>query len=388
MSIQAVAWVLRHSEARLGARLVLLSIANYADEDGGNSWPAVATIAKDARMSQRQVQRAVQTLEASGEIAIERGGGDHKHTHRYVILGMRSPELTGDNMSSVEQGTGDKSGKQRVTNQAGTGDKMSPNPLDEPLENPPPLPPRKRRDRSLSQSEEDEFEAWWETYPHKVGKAAARSAWRSARGKAGLDDLLAGVVRYVAAKPPDRAWANPATWLNQERWADQPAGTTPPLRTAAEREASNVLTFEELYDRRQAGMLARVERWIAGEEWDDRDSDWNKRPDKGLINLPDRLLEPLRAGIERRGAECQAADNRKLWDENKAWVRKKAAAHEDPAPQVFDRLRDDATAQKQFGCTREGLRQFIVETCAKVGLATAAEGMSFSPPAQQQGAAR
>jgi hypothetical protein len=28
--------------------------------------------------------------------------------------------------------------------------------------------------------------------------------------------------RYIG-KTDDRPWCNPATWLNQERWADQPA---------------------------------------------------------------------------------------------------------------------------------------------------------------------
>lgn len=35
MSIQAVAWVLEHSETRGAARLALISIANYADKNTG-----------------------------------------------------------------------------------------------------------------------------------------------------------------------------------------------------------------------------------------------------------------------------------------------------------------------------------------------------------------
>lgn len=33
--------------------------------------------------------------------------------------------------------------------------------------------------------------------------------------------------RYIATKPPDRNWCNPATWLNQERWRDEPAAVLP-----------------------------------------------------------------------------------------------------------------------------------------------------------------
>jgi hypothetical protein len=35
--------------------------------------------------------------------------------------------------------------------------------------------------------------------------------------------LLAALRRYVDTKPPDRHWCNPATWLNQGRWDDEPA---------------------------------------------------------------------------------------------------------------------------------------------------------------------
>jgi uncharacterized protein YdaU (DUF1376 family) len=65
------------------------------------------------------------------------------------------------------------------------------------------------------------FEAWWSAYPEKVGKGAARRAYAKARKKADAETLLAGVARYRASKPADRAWCNPATWLNQERWLDR-----------------------------------------------------------------------------------------------------------------------------------------------------------------------
>jgi hypothetical protein len=38
-----------------------------------------------------------------------------------------------------------------------------------------------------------------------------------------LETLIRARDRYIATKPPDRPWCNPATWLNQERWLDEPA---------------------------------------------------------------------------------------------------------------------------------------------------------------------
>jgi len=67
-------------------------------------------------------------------------------------------------------------------------------------------------------------EIFWPQWPHKVGKPRARTAWAAARGKAEVREIMAGVASYVQNKPDDRQWLNPATFLNQERWADIPAG--------------------------------------------------------------------------------------------------------------------------------------------------------------------
>ena len=68
-----------------------------------------------------------------------------------------------------------------------------------------------------------EFLTFWEAYPHKVGKPAARTKFAIALRKADLETILAGLERYKRAKPPDREWCHPTTWLSQERWNDQPA---------------------------------------------------------------------------------------------------------------------------------------------------------------------
>lgn len=83
------------------------------------------------------------------------------------------------------------------------------------VEDEPPKPPKGAFAR--------DFDVWWETYPHKVGKAAARKAYASARKRTDAKTLTDGVAAYVKHKPSDRPWCNPATWLNQDRWEDEPA---------------------------------------------------------------------------------------------------------------------------------------------------------------------
>ena len=69
------------------------------------------------------------------------------------------------------------------------------------------------------------FAGWYSKYPRKEGRGAALRAYRAALKKADAPTLLAGVERSA------KAWGRegrerkhvplPATWLNQERWADE-----------------------------------------------------------------------------------------------------------------------------------------------------------------------
>jgi len=86
----------------------------------------------------------------------------------------------------------------------------------------PPSPPK-----GGSSPAENEFDAtFWPAYPHKVGKPDAKRKFVIARRKASLETIMAGLDAY-RSKTDDRPWCNPATWLHQERWGDQPANVVP-----------------------------------------------------------------------------------------------------------------------------------------------------------------
>ena len=92
MSVQAQHWVYELSAAEYGCRLVLLSISNHADAQGENAWPSIATIAREARLSARQVQRILPILVAMGELEIIPGAG-HRGTHLYRLPKMAQSSL-------------------------------------------------------------------------------------------------------------------------------------------------------------------------------------------------------------------------------------------------------------------------------------------------------
>lgn len=67
------------------------------------------------------------------------------------------------------------------------------------------------------------WRAFWEAYPRKAGKIAARRAWDKAL-RAGHDPaaIVAGARRYAAdPNREDQYTAHPATWLNAGRWEDE-----------------------------------------------------------------------------------------------------------------------------------------------------------------------
>ena len=75
-----------------------------------------------------------------------------------------------------------------------------------------------------------EFASFWSEFPNKVGKPKAETSFVAARKRASFEAIMSGLARYVAAKPADRAWLNPTTFLNQDRWEDQPGVVVPMAR--------------------------------------------------------------------------------------------------------------------------------------------------------------
>lgn len=69
---------------------------------------------------------------------------------------------------------------------------------------------------------------FWPEYPHKVGRPAALRAFIAKRQAATLAEIMDGLARYKSDRPPDRQWLNPATFLNDERFRDDPAPSPVP----------------------------------------------------------------------------------------------------------------------------------------------------------------
>jgi hypothetical protein len=118
MSVEALSWVFQHSESSLGSRHVLLSIANHAKSDGTGAWPSVPTIARESRLSVRQVQRCFTVLVNLGELRLSKETGPHG-CNLYSLPKMRGVKLSPGERHPVTEG---------VTFTTEKGAKMSPEP--------------------------------------------------------------------------------------------------------------------------------------------------------------------------------------------------------------------------------------------------------------------
>lgn len=187
-------------------------------------------------------------------------------------------------------------------------------PPTEPLAHPPPA-------RSSLAAD---FADWYGRYPHRVSRAAAERAYLAARKRgAAREDLLSGVDRYRErlAQPDAPRPCNPATWLAQERWTDDPMPPVPESRIKAcgrspapepldthrpSRAAIEAILAErcpQLHPMRVRDFAQQLDRWFncGRPGWN---SFWGDPPDSPECEIPAKAIAAVRAhlaaGIEGR----------------------------------------------------------------------------------------
>jgi hypothetical protein len=175
-----------------------------------------AEIAKRAGISVSSIKRGLVELEKAGWLEVIASGG-LKEINTYKLLppivqpelSIGQPELSGGSVGAI-----DRSARATTTEVR---------PLREELQQPevetPPLSPI-----------DAAFNAFWEKYPRKTAKAAARTAWAK---QIGSDPLKVPVVMEAvrAQQAPGNALdpapdhkryiPHPASWINGARWTDE-----------------------------------------------------------------------------------------------------------------------------------------------------------------------
>jgi hypothetical protein len=193
-------------------KLVLLVIADHADDNGENAYPGVARIAKRASITERHTRRILQELVREGWLSIDRqmGGGvdlrSDRRPNRYRLNGVTSVSgRIADGVTPVSE-RGDMGVRNGVT-------PMSADTSLEPSTNS--LPSEELLSR---------FNEFWVAYPRKVGKRDAQTTFvRLMRRQEAptQDQVLRAVAGLIAEGREMRFIPHPATWLRQGRWDDE-----------------------------------------------------------------------------------------------------------------------------------------------------------------------
>lgn len=99
------------------------------------------------------------------------------------------------------------------------------------------------------------FEAFWLDYPRKVGKPAARAAYRAALRRADYEAIRAGLAAWLPKWETTEVKFIPhaSTWLRRDGWDDVPDIETPPKSVRAKaREAQRARWAAQADAERQA----------------------------------------------------------------------------------------------------------------------------------------
>jgi hypothetical protein len=130
MSIEIMSKVWASSIHKGSSLLLLLAIADNANNDGG-AFPGIDYLAHKVRMSRRQTQRLVQELDQSNELAVIWGGVGPKSSHYYYVLVGKSPEEISAIKQEFTKVNSDRKGyipahKLYPENQENNGDNLTP----------------------------------------------------------------------------------------------------------------------------------------------------------------------------------------------------------------------------------------------------------------------
>lgn len=234
MSGQALVWAANVRGLKPATKIVLIQLAERHNKDTGLCNPSIKTLAEDCEMDRTTVMRHLGVLELLGLITTQAAGKeDGGRANNQYLLHMPKVDPT-DVSRGVKSdfATGVKSQSDGGLSRNPTGVKSQScatltlrEPEREPLlfgSN----EPQSARDET--EKPDDWFDRFWEAYPLKRGKPAAKKSWVKAIKKADPEVIISAARRYAQSRDVQRGFAKyPQGWLTDERWADAPDGNEP-----------------------------------------------------------------------------------------------------------------------------------------------------------------
>ena len=198
MSFTAMAWASKQKVKSANQKLVLLMLANYADDED-KCWPSKKTLSEVCCMSKTAICTSILKLEEAGFLKVEKREG----TSSIIRLNTGVRQEDRGCTPAVHGVSATRTGGVRHTDT-----NLSMNQSEEPI--------------TETISPDSEFEEFWAAYPKRPNnpRKKAMAAYRKARKNVSQKQLLTSVGLYTAYMQGEnpKFVAMASTWLNDERW--------------------------------------------------------------------------------------------------------------------------------------------------------------------------
>lgn len=225
MSAECMGWVYRFSPAKNATLLVHLALADAANDlHGYEIWMNQTTLADKCRVTRQTVNTALAWLVDEDLIEVLEEGGGRRRPNRYRFLMPLALPVWGPLPHWESVGNAD-SNREKLSNMATqtvkSADSLAPETVGYPDTEPKEIyNPSKTQNTNNAR---EAFDTFWDTYPRKAGKGQARKAWTTAITKTDPQSIVdAALVFRNDPNRTDQFTPHPATWLNGERWDDDP----------------------------------------------------------------------------------------------------------------------------------------------------------------------
>lgn len=188
-------WLLDMDVSDKAIRLYAV-LARYADNDTQNAFPGRTLLARRLKCSLKSIDRAAEELITQGAVSRKQRVKDGKYQSSIYTVHRTGPRVTHDATPRHTR----RDPVSPVTNRTRTTELELPNDIFR------------------------YFEDFWNAYPRKLGKGEARQAFARAVNLYGHDVVVDGAKRFASDPnlPAKQFIPRPATWINQERWNDEP----------------------------------------------------------------------------------------------------------------------------------------------------------------------
>jgi DNA-binding transcriptional regulator YhcF (GntR family) len=181
-----------------GAKIVLLALATYSNAEG-ECFPSQQKLASDTGLTDRTVRSAIKWLADHGYITVSARSNT---SNLYVITSMKESDMNHEEKSSSEV---DSNITQLSMVKSSKANTTSAETISHPNNTP-------------------AFQTFWSAYPRRIGKGAARTAFKKALKFSSANEILKGATAYAAhceeMGTEKQYIPHPSTWLNGERWDD------------------------------------------------------------------------------------------------------------------------------------------------------------------------